>query len=193
MEIQVRETVDLGAYRNPPDLDKGRGFAVRIVWHFVNALFLQSPLNPSSGLKVFLLRLFGAKIGTGCVLKTGINIKSPWYITMGDNCWLGERSWLDSLAPITFGNNVCVSQEVYFCCGNHDWSDPAFGKTVSPIVVEDGAWIATRATILPRVVIGSHSVVAAGAVVAKSTEPYQIYAGNPAQPIKERVIRADVT
>ena len=182
-------TVDLSLYRNPPDLDKGRGFAVRALWHLANALFLQSPLNPSSKLKGIVLKAFGAKFGSGCVFKPGINVKSPWNLTMGDNCWLGERAWIDSLAPVVLGNNVCLSQDVYLCCGNHDWGDPAFGKSVHGIVIEDGVWIATRATIMPGVRIASHTVVAAGTIISKSTEPYMIYAGNPAQPVKKRIVR----
>ncbi len=180
--------VDLSQYRNPEDLDKGRSILIRALWHVVNAVVLQSPLNPSSKLKIMVLRMFGAKIGRGCVLKPSMNIKSPWYLTVGDYCFLGERVWIDSLAPVTLGNNVCISQDVYLCCGNHDWTDPHFGKTVKPIIVEDGVWIATRATVLSGVTLRSHSVIAAGAIMSKDSEPYRIYAGNPAEPVKIREI-----
>ncbi len=167
----------------------GRGFIVRTLWHFVNAVFLQSPLNPSSGLKTAVLRLFGARIGRGVVLKPSINVKYPWNLVIGDYSWIGEHAWLDSLAPITIGSNVCVSQGVYFCTGNHDWTDPAFGLIVKPIIIEDGGWVGTRATVLPGVTVKSHSIAAAGSVIAKDTEPYMIYAGNPAVAVKERKIR----
>jgi putative colanic acid biosynthesis acetyltransferase WcaF len=78
---------------------------------------------------------------------------------------------------------------VYFCTGNHDWTDSAFGLVVKPIVIEDGAWVGARATVLPGVTIKSHSIVAACTVIAKDTEPYMIYSGNPAIPVKERKIR----
>jgi putative colanic acid biosynthesis acetyltransferase WcaF len=102
---------------------------------------------------------------------------------------IGERVWIDSLAQVTIGPNVCISQDVYLCCGNHDWTSPTFMKSVKPITIEEGAWIATRATILPGVTIGSHAVIAAGAIVSSNCEPYQIYVGNPAKPVKERIIR----
>ena len=185
----MNNTVDLSRYRNPEGLDKGRSAPVRILWFFVNALFLQNPLNPSSGLKIALLRLFGAKIGGGCVLKPALNVKSPWHLEMGEHCWIGERVWIDSLAPVRLGSHVCLSQEVYLCCGNHDWASPTFDKSVHPITIEDGAWVATRATILPGVTVATHSIVSAGTVVSKSTEPYTIYAGNPAVAIRTRSIR----
>src|SRR6266480_4547747 len=155
--------VDLSRFDNSW-YNPGRGFIVRLLWHATNALFLQNPLNPSSGLKALLLRLFGAKIGRGVVVKPGVNVKYPWNIEVGDYSWIGENAWLDSLAPIRIGRNACVSQGVYFCTGNHDWSDPAFGLIVKPIIVEDGAWVGARATVLPGVTVASHSIIAAGSV-----------------------------
>ncbi|WJH37282.1 hypothetical protein N6H14_05985 [Paenibacillus sp. CC-CFT747] len=54
-----------------------------------------------------------------------------------------------------------------------------------PIVIGDGVWIGTRATVLPGVRIGDGSVIAAGAVVTKDCAPHGIYAGTPARRVKE--------
>jgi putative colanic acid biosynthesis acetyltransferase WcaF len=167
----------------------GRGILVRTLWHFMNVIFIQNPLNPSSKLKVLFLKLFGARIGLGVVLKPSINIKYPWNLDVGDYSWIGEGAWLDSLDKIKIGSHCCISQGAYLCTGNHDWTDPAFSLVVKPIVVEDGAWIGARAVVLPGVTIGSHSILTAGSIMAKNTEPNMIYAGNPAQPVKERKIR----
>lgn len=181
--------VDLSKFNNGW-YDPGRSFPIRLLWYLTNSLFFQSPLNPSSGLKVFLLRLFGAKIGAGVVIKPSINVKYPWNLEIGDYSWIGERAWLDSLGPIRIGNNCCISQGVYFCTGNHDWTDPAFGLIVKPIVIEDGAWVGTRATVLPGVIIKSHAIISACTVISKDADPYMIYLGNPPAAIKRRVIRA---
>lgn len=182
-------TVDLSKFDNSW-YHPGRGFLIRTLWHFVNALFLHNPFNPSSQLKVMILRLFDARIGEGVVLKPSINVKYPWNLEIGDYSWIGENAWLDSLAPIKIGSNACISQGVYFCTGNHDWTDPAFGLVVKPITIEDGAWVGARATVLPGVTVKSHSIVAAGSVIAKDTVAYGIYAGNPAVKVKERKIRS---
>jgi putative colanic acid biosynthesis acetyltransferase WcaF len=183
-------SVDLSRYRNPPWHNKGRGIVVRVLWHFVNALFLENSLNPSSALKIGLLKLFGAKVGKGVIIKPGVNVKHAWFLEIGDNTWIGERAWLDNtFAPITLGANVCISQGVYLCTGNHDWSDPAFGLLERPLTIESGAWIGAGASVLPGAQIASHCVVAGGTVISKPTEPYTVYAGNPAQPIKKRVIK----
>ena len=185
------QKVDLSLFKTD-GYDPGRSFPVRSLWFLVNALVLQNPINPSSGVKAKVLRLFGAKIGKGVVLKPSINFKFPWRISIGDNTWIGEGVWLDSLENITIGANACVSQGAYLCTGNHDWTDPAFGYTLRPIVVEDGAWVGARATVLPGVTVADHSIVAAGSVVSKSTEPYMIYSGNPAVAVKRRVIKEKV-
>lgn len=182
--------VSLATYDNSW-YDPGRSFAVRSLWHVVNALILQNSLNPSSSLRVRLLRMFGAKIGNGVICKPGINIKYPWHLEIGDYSWIGEKVWIDSLAPVSIGAHACISQDAYLCTGNHDWSDPSFGLIVKPIVIEDGAWIGARATILPGVVIATHAVIAAGSVVTKRAEPYTIYAGNPAQAVKPRELRSN--
>jgi putative colanic acid biosynthesis acetyltransferase WcaF len=99
---------------------------------------------------------------------------------------IGERDWLDSFEKIKIGSHCCISQGAHLCTGNHDWTDPAFGLIVKPITVEDGAWVGARATILPGVTLGRHSILTAGSTISKNTDPNMIYVGNPAQPVKER-------
>ena len=45
------------------------------------------------------------------------------------------------------------------------------GITTAPIIIECNVWIGANATITPGVRVGSGSVVAAGAVVAKDVPP----------------------
>ena len=169
--------------------DPGRGLAVRTLWFLVNALFLQNPINPFSGLRVALLRAFGARIGRAVVVKPSVNVKYPWNLSIGDHSWIGEHAWLDSLAEIRIGSSACISQGAYLCTGNHDWSDPAFGLIVKPIVIEDGAWIGARAVVLPGVTVKTHSVVTSGSVVSADIGPYQVCTGNPAVAVKDRRVR----
>ncbi len=164
--------------------------AKRMLWHACNALFLQSPFITSYKFKAWLLRAFGAKIGKRFQCKPPVNIKSPWFLDLGDDVWFGERCWIDSLAMVKMGNNVCLSQGVYLCCGNHDWTSPTFMMYVREITIEDGVWIGTHAIVMGGVTLASHSVIGAASLVSKSTEPYGVYSGNPAQRVKTRIIRA---
>src|SRR5690606_11750097 len=79
-----------------------------ILWTVVNALFLKSGWNLSSGFKIALLRLFGAHIGIGVVIKPSVSVKYPWHLTIGDHAWIGEHVWIDNLVQVTIGSHVCL-------------------------------------------------------------------------------------
>ncbi|MDQ2844184.1 MAG: WcaF family extracellular polysaccharide biosynthesis acetyltransferase [Acidobacteriota bacterium] len=167
----------------------GRSRLWQAAWFFLGLPLLRSSVIPSSGLRVRLLKLFGAQIGSGVVIKPGVRVKYPWRLRAGNDCWLGEDCWLDNLADIELGRDVCISQGAYLCTGNHDWSDPAFGLVTGPIMLEDGAWVGARALVAPGVTLGTHAVAAAGSVVSKSIPAGQIHAGNPAVFVRRRSIK----
>lgn len=166
----------------------GMSFPIRLIWFVINAIFFINPLNGSSGLKVFLLRLFGAKIGRGVVVKPGVNIKYPWNISIGDFSWIGERVWIDSLEKVSIGSNCCLSQGAVLLCGNHNYSKSTFDLMVNPIILQDGVWIGSLSMVTGGVVCGSHSVLSVMSVASSNLEPYGVYKGNPAVMIKNRRI-----
>lgn len=159
----------------------------QLLWYFVEPLF-RSYWLPFSGLKVWLLRSFGAEIGQHVRIKPGVRVKFPWRLSIGDYVWIGENAWLDNLASIKIASHVCISQDVYLCTGNHDWSHPDFQLITAPIEIEQGSWIAARAVIGPGVTVGKGAVLGLGSVTGRSLQSMTIYAGNPAQPIKQRII-----
>ena len=171
------------------DFDRGASLIKATLWYFVNALFVRASWNPFMGIKIWLLRLFGAKIGKGLVIKNNVIIKFPWKLTIGDYVWLGEYCWIDNLVDVIIGNNVCISQGALLITGNHDYTQVDFPYRNAPIVVEDGVWVGAKSVITSGVKLASHSVLTAGSVVTKDTEPYGIYQGNPAVKIKERSIQ----
>lgn len=179
--------VDLSTF-DGSSFDKGAGFAKAALWYITNALFVRASWNPIMGIKVRLLRLFGAKIGKGLVLKNNVIIKSPWNLTVGNNCWIGENAWIDNLDKVTIGNNVCISQGALLITGNHDYTKSSMPYRNAPIVVKDGAWIGANATVTAGVKVAENSVLTVGSVVTKSTESNMIYQGNPAKAIRERHI-----
>lgn len=166
----------------------GKSFPIRLIWFVANVIFFINPLNGSSGIKVFLLRLFGAQIGRGVVVKPGVNIKYPWNISIGDFSWIGERVWIDSLGKVSIGSNCCLSQGAVLLSGNHNYSKSTFDLMVNPIILEDGVWIGALSMVTGGVVCGSHSVLSVMSVASTNLEPYGIYKGNPAVLIKNRRI-----
>ena len=164
----------------------GRGVLVRILWYFINAIFFKASWNLSSGLKVLLLRAFGAKVGKGVNIKPCVNIKYPWNLSIGDYSWIGENVWIDNLVSVRIGNNVCISQGALLLCGNHNYKSVAFDLITGEIVLEDGAWVGAMSVVCPGVTIKSHAVLSVGSVASSDLKAYSIYKGNPAVEIRER-------
>ena len=160
----------------------------RTLWFFLGQPLLRSSWLPSSSFRVLLLRAFGARIGNGVVIKPQVEIKYPWFLTVGDNCWIGEHCWIDNLTAVRLGNNVCVSQGSYLCTGNHDWTDPQFGLMIAPIYCRDGSWVGAKSILGPGAVLGECAVAAAGAVITGIVPDYEIHAGNPAVFVRSRVV-----
>ncbi len=181
--------VDLSSYDNSW-FHPGRSSLWRASWFFLGSPVFRSHLLPLSSLRVAILRAFGARIGRGVVIRHDVNVKYPWHLVIGDNCWIGEGAWIDCLTTVRLGSNVCVSQGAYLCTGNHNWSDPAFGLMIAPIQLNDGAWAGAKCILTPGAVLGNGSVAAAGSVVSGSVPDFEIFSGNPAVFVKKRVLRA---
>ncbi len=160
----------------------------QMMWYFINVIFFISPIIPSSSVKKMLLRLFGAKIGTGVIFKPGINIKYPWKLIIGDYSWIGEKVWIDNLATVEIGKNVCISQGAMLLTGNHNFSSTTFDLIIKKIILEDGVWIGAQSIVCPGIICGTHAVLSVNSVATKNLEAYRIYQGNPAVFIKERII-----
>lgn len=176
--------INLTHYRAPDY--QGRGIVVRMLWYFVSLLLFESGWFILSGPKRSILRMFGAQIGQNVSIKPHVQIKFPWKLAVGDHTWIGEGSWIDNLDEVRLGNHVCISQGVYFCTGSHDHQSRGFELITKPIVVEDGAWIATRSTLLPGVAVGANAIVAAGSVVHKHVPAATLVGGAPAKHLSDR-------
>ncbi|SFK20871.1 putative colanic acid biosynthesis acetyltransferase [Cellulomonas sp. KH9] len=146
--------------------DRGRPVAVQIAWFAVSGLVVTRWWCPGR-VRVALLRAFGARIGTGTNIRHGVRVHWPWKLTVGDHSWIGEGAHLLNLEPVVIGSDVCVSQDVLLCTGSHDRRSPTFEFDNAPVVVEDGAWVAVRATVLRGVTIGADAVVGAAALVTR--------------------------
>lgn len=179
--------VDLSKYNNSW-FNEGAGALKRTLWFIINALFLINPLNPFSGLKVRLLRLFGAKIGKGVVVKPSVNIKYPWNLSVGDHTWIGEKVWIDNLDKVVIGNSCCLSQGAMLLIGNHNYTSETFDLMVEPIVLEDGVWIGAKSMVTGGVTCFSHSILSVNSIASSDLEAYFVYRGNPASKVKQRRI-----
>lgn len=182
---ETRPLCDLSAFQNP-EYDPGRGLLVRTLWYYCSLVLFETGWFPVSGVKARILRLFGAKIGHGVLFKPHVRIKFPWRLAIGDHCWIGQNVWIDNIEDVTIGDHVCISQLAYFCTGSHDHRSMGFDLLAKPIVVESGAWVGARATLLGGVTLHANAIAAGGSVVVKSVSAGTIVGGNPAREIGQR-------
>lgn len=169
-------------------IDIGAGSVKQLAWYLVNILFFKNPFNIFSGTKVTLLRLFGARLGKGVLIKPSVNIKFPWKLSIGDHCWIGEGVWIDNLSPVTMGESVTLSQGALLLTGSHDHTKETFDYLSAPITLEDGVWIGAKAVVFGGVTCATHSILGLNSVAERNLEPYMIYKGNPAIPVLKREI-----
>ncbi len=158
---------------------------VQLWWFVQNTLFRLSPqiLYPW---RRFLLRLFGASVGDGVLVRPSVRITYPWKVRIGDYSWLGDDVVLYSLGEIVIGRNTVISQRSYLCAGGHDYLQPTFDIYASSIRVGDGVWLATDVFVAPGVCIGDDSVVGARSSVFSNLPSGMVCYGAPARPIKTR-------
>lgn len=130
-----------------------------------------------------------------CIKRCGINVKvdknvyiSP-YVELGDNVRISENC---KIRKNTFiGDNVLIGPGVHILTATHNFEKIDLpicqqGSTQYYVKIGNDVWIGTNSIILPRVTVGSHAIIAAGAIVTKDIPDYAIVGGNPAKIIKMR-------
>jgi len=183
----LSKKVNLSAYNNA-HYNPGSTLK-RTLWYFTNMFIFKTLFPIPSGIKATVLRLFGADVGNDVVIKPNVNIKYPWFLSIGDYTWIGEDVWIDNLAHVSIGSNCVLSQGAYLLTGSHDYTLESFDLITKSIVLEDGSWVGAKATVCPGVTLQTHSVLAVGSVATKDLEAYSIYQGNPAILKRKRNIK----
>jgi putative colanic acid biosynthesis acetyltransferase WcaF len=176
---------DLRTFKLPPNFRGRSGITVQLWWLVQATLFRGSP-QLLYGFRRWLLRLFGAQIGEGVLLRPSVKIPYPWKLSIGDHSWIGDDAVLYSFAQITIGKDVVVSQKSYLCAGTHDYRSPAFDIKAMPIVIEDEAWLASDVFVAPGITIGKGAVVGSRSSVFKNLPAMMVCIGSPARPVHAR-------
>lgn len=167
-------------------LDRGRSRLVEAMWYLCKCFLFLTPLPVPSQFKCSVLRLFGARIGKGVVIKPQVKILFPWKLTVGDHAWIGEEVFILNFEPVTIGAHCCISQRAFLCGGSHNYRQPEMPYRNGPISVKDGAWVGAQVFVAPGVTIGVETVVTAGSVVTRDLPSKMVCSGYPCLPFKER-------
>jgi putative colanic acid biosynthesis acetyltransferase WcaF len=186
-----RLNVDLSKFVADRAYLGGRPRVLHMAWLLVSWIFFTTHFPWPSTLKCALLRMFGASVGTGVVIRQDVYVHVPWNLELAESVWIGHGCVLLNFERISIGSNSALAHEVYLAAAGHDVADPHMGYLHKPINIEDSVWVATRATVLAGVTLGSGCVVQAGAVVTRDVDPWTVASGVPARETGKRVLRND--
>lgn len=173
-----------------PEGFRGRSVVYVQLWWIVQALLFNTSPQFAYSYRRFLLRAFGAKIGSNVLIRSSVKVTYPWKLEIGDFSWVGDDVVLYNLGEIKIGQNSVVSQRSYLCTGSHDYQSSSFDIYEEPIVIQDEAWVATDVFISPGVTIGKGAVIGARSSVFEDMPPEMICLGNPAKAVKNRVMKS---
>ncbi len=132
-------------------------------------------------------------IGSKCKIHTGVIVETHGgNIEIGDNCSINPLCVIYGHGGLKVGNGVRIAAHTVIIPSNHNFDRtdiPIFQQkqTKKGITIKDDVWIGTGARILDGITLAKGSIIAAGAVVTKSTEEYGIYGGVPAKKISSRM------
>lgn len=182
----MSEKVDLSQYSYSFSLKNKIG---RLVWNISYWLVFR-PFSTGifKAWRNFLLRFFGAKLGSHVHVYGSVKIWAPWNLELGDFSTLGPGVDCYNQGKIVIGSNTIISQKSYLCASSHDHEISNFPLILKPITIGDQVWIAADSFIGPGVTIGDGVVVGARSALFKDVEPWSIVGGNPAKKIKDRII-----
>lgn len=131
-------------------------------------------------------------IGAGSTIHNGARLyASGGHITIGRNCSINPGCLLYGHGGLTIGDDVRIAGNSVIIPANHIMDDRHSlirnqGETRRGIIIGNDTWIGAGAIVVDGVNLAEGTVVGAGAVVTKSTQPFGIYVGNPARLLRFR-------
>jgi putative colanic acid biosynthesis acetyltransferase WcaF len=161
----------------------------RALWTFTWTLTCRLSPRPFHAWRRFWLRRFGARIDSTASIYPRVRIWAPWNLEMGPRSGLADDVDCYNVAPIVLEEGAIVSQYAYLCTGSHDISDPGHRLVTAPILLRRLSWVCAGVYVHMGVTLEEGAVAAVRSVVMKSVPAWTVVGGNPAKPIKMRVLR----
>jgi len=187
----MMDAVAKNPYLRPQTTLRNRGG--RVLWGIVYALLFRPSPRPLHAWRAWLLRCFGAQIGSHCHIYPKCQIWAPWNLRCEEGAAIADEAVVYNAATIHLGAHAIVSQQAYLCAATHDIDDPAFPMITAPIRIGRYAWVCARASVLPGVTVHEGAVLGLASVASKDLQPWQVYVGVPATRVRERSRHAAAT
>lgn len=144
---------------------------------------------PSHMVRKAIYRFSGMKIGKGSTIHMWANFFDPRNIVIGEDSIIGDHAFLDGRDKIVIGSHTDIASCVMIYNSEHNLEDKNFKAILGKVEIGDYCFIGPRVIILPGVKIGKGAVVAAGAVVTKDVNDFDIVGGVPAKLIGKRDLK----
>ena len=150
------------------------------------------PPGGAGRLRAQLLRLCGLAVGERTLIMAPLTViggRHSWgNLTIGPDCFINQGCVFDATALIEIGADVSLGHGVLITTSSHRIGEPRRRAGLLeplPVTIGDGAWLGSRAVVLPGVRIGDGAIVAAGAVVNRDVPANTLAAGVPARVTRE--------
>jgi len=168
-----------------------KGFA-----HFGKGSSIKPFLNTTNKQYIWI----GEKVNIGSFSWVAVSIdfrglktrsKRKIRLKIGDNVSIGNNAFILANNNLQIGSNVILAPYVYVSDHIHQFHEVEKNLSDQPLsengetIIEDNVFVGIKASILPNVRVGRHSVIGANTVVTKDVPPFSVVVGNPGRVIKK--------
>jgi putative colanic acid biosynthesis acetyltransferase WcaF len=158
----------------------------RLLWGITWFVFCKWTPVPLHFWRIFVLKVFGAKIGEFNYIYPTCKIWAPWSLETEDVVTIGPYVEIYNPGGVFLGHHTILSQGAYLCGATHDYNSISFTYIKKKISLEPYVWICAKAVVLPGTYCKEGSVLGAMSIISGCMEAWTVYAGNPAKIVKQR-------
>jgi acetyltransferase-like isoleucine patch superfamily enzyme len=140
----------------------------------------------------FRKKLMGIKsCGKNTYIGDHVWFRAPGNFSIGEDCRIHPMCFLDASGGIDVGSHIGICSGTQIYSQHHNYKDKSalyyYQKVdLAKVVIEDDVWVGAGTLIMAGVTLKKGTVVAAGSVVTRDSEPYSVIAGVPAKKIGQR-------
>ena len=185
----MADRLDIAANRHAAKWTRRELFG-RSVWELTQPILRLIP-RQFWGLRRWLLRLFGARVGREVRIHRTVRIAIPWNLVIEDEVAIGDGVQIYNLGLVSIGAQATISQGAHLCAGTHDHRRPDLPLVKCTIAIGRAAWVCADVFIGPNVKVGDFAILGARTVVVRDVPPGLVVVGNPARIVGRRECSTD--
>jgi putative colanic acid biosynthesis acetyltransferase WcaF len=166
---------------------------ILLLWRALWTVASVRALRPLHRIRSLLVNAFGGTVFPGVRIYPLSQIRIPWHLSMAEGSTMGDSVICDNEHLVVIGARAIVSQRAKLLASrtlqNTDIKSGASatsGIGSFAIKIEPHSWIMAEAVIEGGVTVREGCVVAARSRVTETTEPWSVFAGDPAQRVRYR-------